>query len=134
MGAAMAPAAADTIKQVFKDTGFTPSDFDVIVTGDLGMVGSDLLVKLLLCDNIDISDMHMDCGCMIFDSKSQGTKAGGSGCGCIASVFCGHFLPAFINKKIKRGLFVATGALMSPTTCGQGKPIIGIAHGVIIEN
>lgn len=128
------PAAANTIEQVFNDTGFQPCDFDVIVTGDLGIVGSDLLVKLLLSDNIDISGRHLDCGSMIFDAKSQGTKAGGSGCGCIASVFCGHFLPAFINKKIKRGLFVATGALMSPTTCGQGKPIIGIAHGVIIEN
>ena len=128
------PAAYQTISRFFEDTGFDPVSYDMIFTGDLGNIGHEILKNLLIENNINVSKNLDDCGCMIFDSKSQGTKAGGSGCGCIASVFCGHFLPAFINKKIKRGLFVATGALMSPTTCGQGKPIIGIAHGVIIEN
>lgn len=134
MGAAMAPAAADTIKMVLSDTGFKPCDFDVIVTGDLGDVGSDLLKQLLIGDGIDITPNHADCGSMIFNNNVQGTHAGGSGCGCIASVFCGNFLPMLINKKINRGLFVATGALMSTTTCGQGEPIIGIAHGIIVES
>lgn len=134
MGAAMAPAAADTISAVFRDTGFKPDDFDCIVTGDLGDVGSDLLKQLLGGDGIDIYANHMDCGSMIFDNEAQGTNAGGSGCGCIASVFCAHFLPMFVSKKINRALFVATGALMSPTTCQLGESIIGIAHGIIVES
>ena len=134
MGAAMAPAAADTISAVFRDTGFKPADFDCIVTGDLGDVGSDLLKQLLGGDGIDIYANHMDCGSMIFDNEAQGTNAGGSGCGCIASVFCAHFLPMFVSKKINRALFVATGALMSPTTCQLGESIIGIAHGIIVES
>ncbi len=133
MGAAMAPAAADTIAAVFRDTGFKPDDFDCIVTGDLGDVGSDLLKQLLGGDGIDIYANHMDCGSMIFDNQVQGTHSGGSGCGCIASVFCAHFLPMLVNKKINRALFVATGALMSPTTCQLGEAIIGIAHGIIVE-
>ena len=134
MGAAMAPAAADTISAVLNDTGFKPDDFDCIVTGDLGMVGSDLLKQLLGGDGIDIYANHMDCGSMIFDNEAQGTHSGGSGCGCIASVFCAHFLPMLVNKKINRALFVATGALMSPTTCQLGEAIIGIAHGIIVES
>ena len=133
MGAAMAPAAADTIAAVLCDTDTSPDDYDCIVTGDLAAVGSDLLLQLLDGDDIDISAQHMDCGSMIFDSKVQGTKAGGSGCGCIASVFCGHFAPQIASGKIKRGMFVATGALMSPTTSQLGEPIIGIAHAVVIE-
>lgn len=128
------PAAADTISAVFRDTGFKPDDFDCIVTGDLGDVGSDLLKQLLGGDGIDIYANHMDCGSMIFDNEAQGTNAGGSGCGCIASVFCAHFLPMFVSKKINRALFVATGALMSPTTCQLGESIIGIAHGIIVES
>ncbi len=133
MGAAMAPAAADTIAVVLEDTGTSPQDYDCIVTGDLADVGSDLLLELLRGDDIDISSQHMDCGSMIFDNEVQGTKAGGSGCGCIASVFCGHFLPRLASGEIKRGMFVATGALMSPTTSQLGEPIIGIAHAVVVE-
>ncbi len=127
------PAAADTISAVLRDTKSKPDDFDLIVTGDLGDVGSALLKQLLKGDGVDISSNHTDCGSLIFNNAVQGTHSGGSGCGCIASVFCAHFLPMFINKKINRGLFVATGALMSPTTCGLGEPIIGIAHGIIVE-
>ena len=133
MGAAMAPAAADTIAVVLKDTGTCPEDYDCIVTGDLADVGSELLLQLLDGDGIDISSQHMDCGSMIFDNQVQGTKSGGSGCGCIASVFCGHFFPKLASGEIKRGMFVATGALMSPTTSQLGEPIIGIAHAVVIE-
>lgn len=133
MGAAMAPAAADTIVAVLNDTNTCPEDYDCIVTGDLADVGSDLLLQLLEGDDVDISAQHMDCGSMIFDNGVQGTKAGGSGCGCIASVFCGHFMPKLASGEIKRGMFVATGALMSPTTSQLGEPIIGIAHGVVIE-
>lgn len=133
MGAAMAPAAADTIAALLKDTDTRPEDYDCIVTGDLADVGSDLLLQLLDGDDIDISSQHMDCGSMIFDNQVQGTKAGGSGCGCIASVFCGHFMPKLASGEINRGMFVATGALMSPTTSQLGEPIIGIAHAVVIE-
>ncbi len=133
MGAAMAPAAADTIAAVLRDTNTQPEDYDCIVTGDLADVGSDLLLQLLGGDGIDISEQHMDCGSMIFDNKAQGTNAGGSGCGCIASVFCGHFVPQLASKKIRRGMFVATGALMSTTTSQLGEPVIGIAHAVVVE-
>ena len=127
------PAAADTIAAVLRDTDTRPEDYDCIVTGDLADVGSDLLLQLLDGDGIDISEQHMDCGSMIFDNKAQGTNAGGSGCGCIASVFCGHFVPQMASKKIRRGMFVATGALMSTTTSQLGEPIIGIAHAVVVE-
>ena len=133
MGAAMAPAAADTIEAVLRDTNTQPEDYDCIVTGDLADVGSGLLLQLLDRDKIDISSQHYDCGSMIFDNKVQGTNAGGSGCGCIASVFSSYFARRFVNKEFHRGMFVATGALMSPTTSQLGEPIIGIAHGFVVE-
>ena len=134
MGAAMAPAAAHTISTALKDLDFTVNDFDVIITGDLGDVGSVLLKELLMHEQIDINSVHHDCGSMIFDNEVQGTNAGGSGCGCMASVFCGHFLPMMMSGKIKRAMFVATGALMSPVTSAQGEPVIGIAHGIVVES
>lgn len=133
MGAAMAPAAADTIFRHFEETGKSPSDYDCIVTGDLATVGSELLIELLRQKGIDISDRHMDAGAMIFDNSVQGTNAGGSGCGCIASVFCAYFVPKLAKKEIRKILLVATGALMSTTTAQLGKPIIGIAHGITVE-
>lgn len=134
MGAAMAPAAADTIRTHLTDMDKKPEDYDYIVTGDLGIVGSKLLIDLLNQDNIDISNVHRDCGAMIFDPKEQDTHAGGSGCGCSASVLCGYFLPKLQSGEIKNILFAATGALMSPTSLQQGESIPSISHLVHISN
>lgn len=134
MGAAMAPAAYETIKQFFKDTGLSPESFDYIVTGDLGKVGSRALCELLCRDNIDISKNHLDCGMMIYSFENQDVHAGGSGCGCAASMLCGYFLPKLKSGEIKNILFIATGALMSPTINQQGESIPSIAHLVWISN
>ena len=128
MGAAMAPAAASTIKKYLEDTKLSPGDLDYIITGDLGIVGSDLLLQLLEKDGIDIRSQHKDCGAMIFDPEQQDTHAGGSGCGCSASVLCGYFLPKVQTGEIKEILFIGTGALMSPTASQQGESIPSIAH------
>lgn len=133
MGAAMAPAAVDTIYKHFKDTGRKPEDYDYIVTGDLGKVGSEIIHKLLLEYGYDISSNHIDCGVLIFDSENQKVNSGGSGCGCSAVTSAGYFYKKLINKEIKKILLVSTGALMSPTTNFQGESIPGIAHGVSIE-
>jgi stage V sporulation protein AD len=134
MGAAMAPAAASTIKKYLDDTSSTPEDFDYIVTGDLGHVGSNLLLQLLEKEGVDISRQHKDCGVMIFNADEQDTHAGGSGCGCSASVLCGHFLPRVQTGEIKDMLFIGTGALMSPTASQQGESIPSIAHLVHISH
>lgn len=128
MGSAMAPAAATTIQRYLEATGTVPEDYDFIVTGDLGIVGSKLLVEFLQKQNIDISAQHRDCGCMIFDPEKQDTHCGGSGCGCSASVLCGYFLPMLENGTAKNILFTATGALMSPMSLQQGESIPTIAH------
>ncbi len=127
MGAAMAPAAADTIGAFLRDTHTTPSDYDLIVTGDLGTVGSKLLIKLLQTEHISIAHCHADCGVLIYD-QSQDAHAGGSGCGCSAAVLCGHILPKMLKKELKSILFCATGALMSPTSSLQGESIPSVAH------
>lgn len=134
MGAAMAPAAASTIKQFLTDTKHSPDDFDVILTGDLGIVGSKLLIELLQKDNIDISSQHKDCGIMIFDPVEQDTHSGGSGCGCSASILCAYFLPRIQTGEINNLLFIGTGALMSPTSSQQGESIPSIAHLVHISH
>ena len=128
MGAAMAPAAAETITSFLKDTNTSPSDYDLILTGDLGSVGSELLVEILQKDNIDIKQHHNDCGLMIYDQKAQDVHAGGSGCGCSASVLCSVILNRLKNGELNNVLFVATGALMSPTSSQQGESIPGVAH------
>lgn len=128
MGAAMAPAAAQTISTFLKDTNTKPSDYDAIITGDLGMVGSDLLCKLLEEENIDIKDKHKDCGLLIFDCEKQDVHAGGSGCGCAASVFCSLILNRLKNQEYRNILLIATGALMSPTSTQQGETIPSVAH------
>ncbi len=128
MGAAMAPAAANTIKTYLKDTGLSPSDFDYIVTGDLGTVGSHLLYEILQKENIDIIKQHRDCGVMMFDIEEQDVHAGGSGCGCSASILCGYFLPKVQSGEIKNMLFAATGALISPNASLQGESIPSISH------
>lgn len=133
MGAAMAPAAADTIIRYLTATGTSPSDYDRIITGDLGTVGSTLLNELMEKNGTDISAVHSDCGSMIFDNDSQDTHCGGSGCGCSASVLCGYFLPAIERGELNSVLFAATGALMSPMSLQQGESIPAISHLVHIE-
>ena len=133
MGAAMAPAAYETLKTHFEDTGRTPSDYDAIITGDLGKVGHDILVDLFLKDGMDLGVRAMDCGRLIYDLKAQDVHAGGSGCGCSASVLCGHILQRMTLGEWPRVLFAATGALMSPTTSQQGETIPGICHAVVLD-
>ena len=128
MGSAMAPAAADTIMRYLAATETTPADYDYIVTGDLGIVGSQLLLDFLMKQGIDISAQHKDCGAMIFDPQQQDTHCGGSGCGCSASVLCGHFIPMLQRREAKNILFAATGALMSPMSLQQGESIPAISH------
>ena len=134
MGAAMAPAAADTILNYLEDTNTTVFDYDLILTGDLGKVGSLLLYELLAKEGIDITRNHSDCGLMIFDTKDQEVCAGGSGCGCSGSVFCSHIMRRLRKKELRNILFAATGALMSPTSSQQGETIPGISHLVHITS
>ena len=133
MGAAMAPAAADTIYTHFKETGRSSDYYDLIVTGDLAKVGMKLNIELLQSKGIDITQNYNDCGNMVFDQKNQSTKAGGSGCGCAASMFCAYFYSKLKEGEYKKILFVPTGALLSPTTAFQGETIPSIAHAVAIE-
>lgn len=132
MGAAMAGAAYDTISRHFKHMGTHPENYDAVITGDLGEVGSGLLYDLFLRDGVQLEKFHKDCGLMIYDREKQDVHAGGSGCGCSASVMCAHFLKRVQSGDLKRILYVATGALMSPTTVQQGGTIPGIAHAVEI--
>lgn len=134
MGAAMAGAAADTIFRYFKDTNTSCRNYDLIVTGDLGKVGSDILYELLEKENIDIRERHKDCGLMIFDLETQDVHSGGSGCGCSGSVLCSYLLKNMLKRKYNNILFIATGALMSPTIVQQGESIPGIAHLVHLRN
>ncbi len=133
MGAAMTPAAVDTIYKHFKDTGRTPKDYDIIATGDLGSVGKAMTDKLLLEYGYDIRENHMDCGESIFYNEEQNTCSGGSGCGCSAVVATGYLYKKLMRKEIKSVLLVSTGALMSSTSSLQGESIPGIAHAVSIE-
>jgi len=128
MGAAMAPAAAKTLTRFLSDTGMAPSQFDAIVTGDLGLVGSRLLYELCDAEGVDIRKNHTDCGLLLFDREHQDVHAGGSGCGCSASVLSTVFLPEIQRGSLKNILFMATGALLSPTTVQQKESIPSIAH------
>ena len=135
MGAAMAPAAAQTIARFLRDTNTEPEDYDLILTGDLGSTGSRLLIELLKRENnIDISKVHNDCGIMIFDSQKQDVHSGGSGCGCSAAVVCSYILDCIKEKQLNKVLFVGTGALLSPTSSLQKESTPGIAHGVLLTN
>lgn len=133
MGAAMAPAAIDTISSHFRDTGRTPEYYDLILTGDLGIVGSDILCDLICDEGYDIRERHNDCGKMIYYIKEQDVHAGGSGCGCCASVLCGHIMKEMRSGKYKKILVAATGALMNSLTVQQGESIPAISHAVAIE-
>lgn len=123
-----APAAADTIASFFRDTETKPIDYDLILTGDLGLVGSRGLHELLMEEGFDIRSRHNDCGLMIFDRESQDVHAGGSGCGCCASVLCSKILRDLKSGIFGNILFVPTGALLSATSAGQKKTIPSIAH------
>lgn len=133
MGAAMAPAAAETISDFLNDTNTNPEDYDLILTGDLGKVGSALLIELMEKDfGTDISSVHNDCGLLIYDMKKQDVHAGGSGCGCSASVVNTHIMNNLANGRLNKVLFVATGALLSATSTLQGETIPSIAHAVLL--
>jgi len=132
MGAAMAPAAVDTIATHLKDTGRTPGDYDLIVTGDLGLLGSEILEDLLKKEGFPLKN-HKDCGLMLFDTEKQDVHAGGSGCGCAAAVLTALLLDGLKKGKWKRILFCPTGALLSPTSTMQGESIPSVCHAVVLE-
>ena len=129
MGAAMMPAAASTLLAYFRAFGAAPQDFDAVLTGDLGEVGSELLRTQMAREGYDLSN-HLDCGCLLYDTARQNVQAGGSGPGCSAAVLCALVLPRLQRGEWKRVLFLSTGALMSQTTFLQGESIPGIAHAV----
>lgn len=133
MGAAMAPAAVDTIAAYFDDTKDDPNSFDIIATGDLGILGKQIALDLLKEQGIDISKVYTDCGVEIFD-KDQDVHCGGSGCGCSATVFSGYIYKKLMKKEFNKVMLVATGALLSPTSTLQKQSIPCVAHAVIIEN
>ena len=133
MGAAMAPAAADTLRRHFTDTGRRAGDYDLIVTGDLGQVGHDLLLELMREQGMPlIPERYMDCGLEIYGPEQE-AHAGGSGCGCSAVVLASLIWPKLREGKVKRVLFMATGALLSTTSSQQGETIPGIAHAIVLE-
>jgi len=133
MGACMAPAAVSTISTHLKDLGLSPEHYDKIVTGDLGSVGSDILLDLLKAEGFDISRQHMDCGLTIYDQNFQDVHSGGSGCGCAAVTLNGYILQNMKEGKWKRVLFVPTGALLSTVSSNEGDTVPGIAHAVALE-
>ena len=132
MGAAMAPAAMQTLKSHLDDLHRIPEDYDLIVTGDLGRVGYDLMKLLCRKEGIELDQRYIDCGCEIFD-VSQDVHSGGSGCGCSAVSLNGWLLGRMLKGEIRKMLFLATGALMSPTMSQQGESIPGVAHAVSLE-
>ena len=132
MGAAMAPAAFDTLQAVFRDTGTVPGDYDLILTGDLGDVGSRIVLELFAREGVTLEN-YTDCGLVLYDRKRQDMHAGGSGCGCSAAVLCGYLLPEMRRGRWRRVLFAPTGALLSPTSSFQGESIPGICHAVVLD-
>ena len=133
MGAAMAPAFVDTLKTHLAMLGRKPSDYDLIVSGDLGIIGKSIAKELFIKESLGEIPQYDDCGAMIFDQKEQDTHAGGSGCGCAASMLCGYILPEMEKGNLKNVLFAATGALMSPTSTFQGESIPSISHAISIQ-
>jgi stage V sporulation protein AD len=133
MGAAMAPAAVDTLTRHFEDTGRGPKDYDLIVTGDLGHLGRKLVLQLMKREGYDLSGNYNDCGVLLFDAKEQDVHCGGSGCGCSAAVLCGLLLEKLSKGELHRLLFCGTGALHSTLSLQQGKSIPGICHAIALE-
>lgn len=134
MGAAMAPAAWNTIMTNFQDFGVDESHYDRIITGDLGTVGQEILIDLLRKDGYDIEGVHTDCGIEIYDAKKQNTGAGGSGCGCSAVTLSARYLKEIETGTLNKILFVPTGALLSTVSFNEGMTVPGIAHAVVIEH
>ena len=132
MGAAMAPSAYDTLKAHFEDTGRGPDYYDLIVTGDLGKLGWEIVMEFFSQDGTPLSN-YSDCGLLLFDLKEQDVHSGGSGCGCSAAVLCAHLIPGLLAGRWKRVLFCPTGALLSPTSTQQGESIPGVCHAVALE-
>ncbi len=133
MGAAMAPAAADSFLTYFAQSGTSPSDYDLILTGDLGQEGSELFCELCERGGKPMDGRHADCGLLIYNREKSDTHAGGSGCGCSGVVFGSYILPKLMSGEHRRVLFAATGALMNAATVQQGNSIPGIAHIVCLE-
>ena len=134
MGAAMAPAALSTIKAHFEDTGRSPDYYDAVITGDLGYFGHDIFADLAHREGMEFPNVFTDCGILMFNRKTQDTHAGGSGCGCSASIFAGHIFRCMKRKLWNRVLFAPTGALLSIVSAQQGESIPGICHAVALEN
>lgn len=126
------PAAYDTLRAHFRDTGRSPDCYDLIVTGDLGQLGHEIVTDFFARDGVKLPN-YTDCGLLIYDRNEQDVHCGGSGCGCAASVLTAHLLPAMERGQIKRVLFCPTGALLSPTSTQQGESIPSICHAVAIE-
>lgn len=133
MGAAMAPAAFETIQAHFRDLGRSCEDYDLIVTGDLGQLGKECLLTLAQRKGLPLGGKLTDCGNLVFDNTQQDVHSGGSGCGCSAITLCSHLLNRLNCGKLKRILFCGTGALLSPISTQQGLPIPGICHAVSIQ-
>ena len=133
LGAAMAPAAYDTLSAFFRDTQTGPKDYDLILTGDLGELGHDIVRDFFRRDGIDLTDRYQDCGLLLYDREKQDMHAGASGCGCSAAVLNGYVLPGLRAGKWRRVLFAPTGALLSPTTSFQGESVPGICHAVCLS-
>ncbi len=134
MGAAMAPAAADTLLRYFSDEHHSPEDFDLILTGDLGYEGHSICREILKNEGLDLGERYNDCGILIYDRESQDTHSGGSGCGCSASVTASYIMENFRTGKFRNVLLIGTGALMSPSSVQQGLSIAGIGHLVRISS
>lgn len=134
MGAAMAPAALDTLCRFFEETQMGPEDYDLIVTGDLGFEGGDILCSLMKAEGYDIDSVYNDCGRMIYDRERQDVHGGGSGCGCSAVVLSADILPKVQRGELSRILFMATGAMMSPDSLKQGEKVLAVAHLLEIEH
>ena len=135
MGAAMAPAACSTITAFLQDTKTQPEDLDLILTGDLGYVGSTLLRELMRKqEHIDITTCHNDCGLMLYRLNEQDVNSGGSGCGCSAAVVCSHIVSEMRSGRLNKVLFVGTGALLSAVSPLQGETVPSIAHAVLLAN
>ena len=134
MGAAMAPAAYDTLRALFSDTRTSPADYDLIVTGDLGRLGHEVVTDLFARDGVDMTKNYKDCGLLLYDLERQDMHMGGSGCGCSAAVLNGYLLRGMREGKWNRIIFAPTGALLSPTSTMQGESIPGVCHAVILEN
>lgn len=128
------PAAADTLITHFEDTNRTPDDYDLILSGDLGMIGKSIVIDMLKEKGYDLSKNYNDCGLIIFDREKQDVHSGGSGCACAGLTFCGYIYKLLKEKTINNVLFMATGALQSTLSIQQGESIPGIAHAVVIQS